>query len=216
MENYHKDFLNIVANIDKRQKPKLLLHVCCAPCSSHCLEVVEPFFDVTVFFYNPNISPKTEYDKRLLEEQKFVKIAHPNVKVVEAEYDSQSFFDIAKGLEDLPEGGERCHKCYELRLKKTAQFARDNNFDFFTTTLTVSPYKNSQVLNEIGANVAKQYGVKYLFSDFKKQNGYLHSIELSHKYNLYRQNYCGCIYSKIAREKFEKAKEQAQQSKLGA
>lgn len=207
MENYYQDYINTIKKIDTNKKPKLLLHVCCAPCSSHCLEVLEPYFDVTVFFYNPNISPKAEYDKRLFEEQNFVKTAHPNTKVVEAQYDSQNFFAIAKGLEDLPEGGERCHRCYELRLKKTAEYAKQNGFDYFTTTLTISPYKNSKVLNEIGGNVAKQYGAKYLFSDFKKENGYLHSIELSHKYNLYRQNYCGCIFSKMAREKFEKSKD---------
>ena len=203
MDNYYQIFLETTKKIDKTKKPKLLLHVCCAPCSSHCLQVLEEFFDVTVFYYNPNISPFDEYQKRLNEEINFVKAVHPNVKVIEAEYDNQSFEQMVKGLEDLPEGGARCKLCYQMRLKKTAEYAKQINFDYFTTSLTVSRYKNSQVLNEIGANVAKQIGVNYLFSDFKKENGYQHSIELSKQFNLYRQNYCGCKYSKIAREKFD-------------
>lgn len=204
MENYYQFFLETINNIDKSKKPKLLLHVCCAPCSSHCLQVLEEYFDITVFYYNPNISPFEEYQKRLLEEMNFIKNVHPNVKIVEAVYDNDKFEQMVKGFEDLPEGGARCKLCYQMRLAKTAQFAKDNSFDFFTTSLTVSRYKNSQVLNEIGQNVAKQFGVNYLFSDFKKENGYQKSIELSKKYNLYRQNYCGCKYSKIARENYEK------------
>ena len=176
--NYYQEFLNITKNIDTQKKPTLLLHVCCAPCSSHCISVLVPFFDVTVFYYNPNISPFEEYTRRLNEEKRFLSEAYPFVKIVDAEYDNQNFEDMAKGLEELEEGGERCKKCYRMRLEKTAEFARDNNFDFFTTTLTVSPYKHSATLNQIGEEVASQYGTKYLVSDFKKENGYLHSIEL--------------------------------------
>ena len=202
-KTYYQQFLDTVKEIDVKKKPKLLLHVCCAPCSSHCLDVLEKYFDITVFYYNPNISPIEEYQKRLGEEKTFVKNVHQNIKVVEAEYDNQNFENMVKGLEDLPEGGSRCKLCYEMRIKKTGEYAKANGFDYFTTSLTVSRYKNSQVLNEIGEKVAKQIGVKYLFSDFKKENGYQHSIELSRKYGLYRQNYCGCKYSKIAREKYE-------------
>ena len=209
-KTYYQQFLDTVKNIDVEKKPKLLLHVCCAPCSSHCLEVLEKYFDITVFYYNPNIAPFEEYQKRLSEEKTFVKNVHHNIKVVEAEYDNQNFENMVKGLEDLPEGGSRCKLCYEMRIRKTGEYAKENGFDYFTTSLTVSRYKNSQTLNEIGEKVAKQIGVKYLFSDFKKENGYQHSIELSRKYNLYRQNYCGCKYSKIAREKYE----QLQKDKL--
>ena len=204
--NYYQEFLNITKTVNTQKKPKLLLHVCCAPCSSHCISVLVPFFDVTVFYYNPNISPFEEYTRRLEEEKRFLSEAYPFVKVVDAEYDNQNFEDMAKGLEDLKEGGERCKKCYRMRLEKTAKFAKENGYDFFTTTLTVSPYKHSATLNEIGEEVASQFGTKYLVSDFKKENGYLHSIELSKKYNLYRQDYCGCKFSKLAREKFLETK----------
>lgn len=201
--NYYQEFLNILNKLDMEHKPKLLLHVCCAPCSSHCLQVVEPYFDVTVFYYNPNIAPFEEYQKRLSEEKRFLKEAHPNVKIVEAEYDNQKFEELVKGLEDLPEGGERCKKCYRQRLEKTAEYAKQNGFDYFTTTLTVSPYKHSATLNQIGGEVAERFGIKYFFSDFKKENGYQNSIEISKKYNLYRQDYCGCVYSKNLREKYK-------------
>ncbi len=214
-KTYYQQFLDTVKEIDVEKKPKLLLHVCCAPCSSHCLEVLEKYFDITVFYYNPNISPIEEYQKRLSEEKMFVKNVHQNIKVVEAEYDNQNFENMVKGLEDLPEGGSRCKLCYEMRIKKTGEYAKANGFDYFTTSLTVSRYKNSQVLNEIGEKVAKQIGVKYLFSDFKKENGYQHSIELSRKYGLYRQNYCGCKYSKIAREKYEQLQKDKSDNSTG-
>lgn len=199
-DNY-KIFLETIKNIDTLAKPKLLLHVCCAPCSSHCLSVLEPYFDITVFFYNPNISPINEYHKRLDEEKRFLELAHKNVKFVETDYDNQKFEEMAKGLENLQEGGERCKKCYTQRLQKTAEYAKQNGYDYFCTTLSVSPYKSSKVLNEIGGQIAQSVGIKYLFSDFKKQNGYQHSIEISHQYGLYRQNYCGCRFSKLSREK---------------
>ena len=204
--NYYQEFLSITDKIDKINKPKLLLHVCCAPCSSHCLSVLEPFFDITVFYYNPNISPIEEYQRRLNEEKKYLSLVHPNIKIVDAKYDNEKFEELSKGLEDLKEGGERCKKCYQMRLEKTGEYAKLNGFDYFTTTLTVSPYKHSATLNEIGDEVSRRGGVKYLFSDFKKEDGYKHSIELSKKYNLYRQDYCGCKFSKAQREKYLQSK----------
>lgn len=178
-------------------KPKLLLHVCCAPCSSYVLEYLSNYFDITVFYYNPNISSFDEYKKRLNEEKRFVK-EYPfkeEISIIDGEYDNEIFEEEIKGLENEKEGGARCFKCYRLRLSKSAKYARDNNFDYFTTTLTISPYKNANKLNEIGSELENVYGIKYLYSDFKKKNGYKRSIELSHKYNLYRQDYCGCTYS---------------------
>ena len=203
--NYQKKLEELVEKLD--YTPRLLLHSCCAPCSSRCIEYLSNYFDITVIYYNPNISPIEEYEKRKAEQIKFISEFNSINKLdfIDVGYDYNDFLSIAKGLEHVPEGGERCFKCYRMRLEKTAQVARDNNYDFFGTTLTVSPYKNSQVLNKIGEELSHQYGVKYLYSDFKKNNGYKRSIELSREYNLYRQDYCGCIYSKIDRnEKIEK------------
>ena len=181
----------------KDKKPKLLLHVCCAPCSSYVLTYLSDYFDITVLYYNPNISPIEEYQKRLNEEKRLIKeLNKENIHIIECNYDNEEFENIAKGLEEVPEGGIRCHKCYNLRIEKTAQIAKENNFDYFTTTLTISPLKNSQVLNKIGKELSEKYNIKYLYSDFKKKEGYKTSIILSKKYNLYRQNYCGCKYSK--------------------
>ncbi len=178
-------------------KPTLLLHVCCAPCSSAVLEVLRTYFDITVFFYNPNISPETEHVFRLDELKRLLPAMGLNeVDVVAPEYDYTEFADIVSGMEDLPEGGARCKKCYYLRLDKTFAYAAQNGFDYVTTTLSVSPYKNAQWLNEIGIELQGKYGVKYLCSDFKKGNGYKRSCELSKEFDLYRQNYCGCVYSK--------------------
>ena len=180
-----------------KKKPKLLLHVCCAPCSSYVLEYLNKYFDITVFYYNPNISTEEEYNKRYNEEIRFVK-EYPfdnEIKVINGEYDNVKYEELIKGFEDEKEGGARCFKCYRLRLEESAKYAKEHHFDFFTTTLTISPYKNSQVLNEIGKELKEQYGVEYLYSDFKKKNGYKRSIELSREYNLYRQDYCGCKYS---------------------
>ena len=182
---------------DLAVKPKLLLHVCCAPCSSYVLEYLSNYFNITVFYYNPNISSLDEYKKRLNEEKRFVK-EYPfkeDISIIDGEYDNERFEEEIKGLENEKEGGARCFKCYRLRLSKSAKYARDNNFDYFTTTLTISPYKNANKLNEIGSELEEEYGIKYLYSDFKKKNGYKRSIELSHEYNLYRQDYCGCVYS---------------------
>lgn len=182
---------------ESNKKPKLLLHVCCAPCSSYVLEYLNELFDITVFYYNPNISSFDEYNKRLNEEKRFVK-EYPfknKIVVVNGDYDNDIFEETIKGLENEKEGGARCFKCYRLRLMESAKYAKENGFDYFTTTLTISPYKNSQVLNEIGRELSQIYGIEYLYSDFKKKNGYKRSIELSHQYNLYRQDYCGCVYS---------------------
>ena len=179
-------------------KPKLLLHACCAPCSSSVLEKLIKYFDITIYYYNPNITDSSEYNNRLNELHKFILDVKENksVKVIDGEYNINDFYNISKGLENIEEGGIRCYNCYELRLNSTAKYAKENGFDYFTTTLSVSPYKNSKWINEIGEDLSKKYNIKYLYSDFKKKNGYLRSIELSNKYNLYRQDYCGCEYSK--------------------
>ncbi len=186
-----------------RKKSKLLLHVCCAPCSSHVLETLSMEFDITIFFYNPNITEYEEYVKRVDELKRFVDEAPfaENVTILEGAYEPECFFDLSKGLEDSPERGPRCYKCYELRMRETAKYAKDNGFDIFTTSLSISPHKNASWINEIGTGLSKEIGIDYLYSDFKKKNGYFRSIELSKEYNLYRQDYCGCIYSKIESEK---------------
>ena len=186
------------------QKPTLLLHACCAPCSSAVLEVLAEHFDITIFFYNPNISPKSEFDYRLDELYRLlVEMNLSQIKIVAPDYDENEFFDIAKGNEHLPEGGARCKDCYRLRLEKTAEYAKNDGFDYFTTTLSVSPYKNALALNEIGSELSEKYGVKYLLSDFKKGDGYKRSCQLSRDFNLYRQNYCGCVFSKAQAEERE-------------
>lgn len=178
-------------------KSKLLLHACCAPCSSAVVEFLNEYFDITLYYYNPNISPESEYDfranelKRLISEMKL-----DNINIIVEKYNNMEFESIAKGYENLPEGGGRCKRCFELRLEKAIQYASLNGFDYVTTTLTISPHKNAQLINEIGKSISDRYGVEYLFSDFKKKNGYKRSCELSLEFNLYRQNYCGCIYSK--------------------
>ena len=185
--------------------PSLLIHACCAPCSSACLEYLDQYFNITVFYYNPNISPKSEFDKRLAEEKRLL-LSMPfekGVGIIEGHYDYTEFLTISKGLEDCPEGGERCFKCYRLRLEETARLAKEKGFDYFCTTLTISPLKNAQKINQIGYETAEKYGVKWLPSDFKKKEGYKRSIELSRQYDLYRQNFCGCAFSKRASEKKE-------------
>ena len=182
----------------KNEVPKLLLHSCCAPCSSYCLEYLSEYFEITVLYYNPNIYPKEEYDKRVEEQARLIRempFKHP-VRLIEGKFEPEKFFEMAKGLENVKEGGERCFKCYELRLREAAAMAKAGGYDYFTTTLTISPLKNAQKLNEIGERLAKEYGVKHLPSDFKKENGYKRSTELSSIYHLYRQNYCGCVFSK--------------------
>lgn len=180
------------------KKPSLLLHVCCAPCSSYVIEYLSEFFEITLYYYNPNISPESEYAFRLAELERLIAQmpAAQGVKTLPCEYDPERFLEASKGLESVPEGGQRCKKCYRLRLEKTAEAAVEGGFDFFTTSLTISPYKNADWLNEIGEGLSKKYSVQYLFSDFKKKNGYKRSIELSRQYDLYRQDFCGCAYSK--------------------
>lgn len=180
-----------------KQKPRLLLQCCCAPCSSYVLEYLSEFFDITLFFYNPNMSSDAEYDKRAKELVRLVgEMGLVGCKTQIEPYNPQEFFEIAKGKEMLAEGGERCFACYRLRLEKTAKKAKDENFDYFCTTLSISPHKRADKLNEIGGELSEIFGVKYLYSDFKKNNGYIRSIELSRKFDLYRQNFCGCVYSK--------------------
>lgn len=188
--NYQIELEKIINNLDGNNK--LLLHSCCAPCSSYCITYLKDYFDITVLYYNPNIEPYSEYLKRKEEQVRLCNIL--GVKVLDCDYDNDIYHDTVKGLESEPEGGERCFKCYELRLKKTALLSKD--YDYFGTTLTISPLKNSKKINEIGLKLESIYGTKYLLSDFKKKEGFKQSIVLSKKYNLYRQNYCGCIYSK--------------------
>ena len=181
-----------------KEGDSLLLHACCAPCSTACLERVANFFKVTIFYYNPNITDESEYKKRIEEIKKLLTLINPKYKVelLEGNYDPNKFFEMAKGLEKEPERGKRCYKCYEMRLEETAKIASKLGFNNFCTTLTLSPHKNANWINEIGEKLNKEYDSNYLYSDFKKKEGYKRSIELSKEYNLYRQDYCGCIYSK--------------------
>ena len=201
--NYQKEMEKVLdAAVRDGRVPTLFLHSCCAPCSSYVLEYLSEYFKITVFYYNPNIYPESEYTKRILEQQKLISEMHfkNSVSFLAGSYDKEQFYEMAKGLEEVKEGGERCMKCYEMRLKKTAQKAAEGGFDFFTTTLSISPMKNAQKLNEIGRSVGAEYGMEYLLSDFKKKNGYKRSIELSAIYGLYRQDYCGCEFSYKARK----------------
>ena len=197
--NYQLKLEEIIKeNQDKNYIPTLLLHSCCAPCSSYCLEYLSKYFKITIFYYNPNITDNNEYKKRVQEQQRLIKELPSinKIEFLEGNYDPNEFFDMAKGLENEPEKGIRCFKCYELRMRECAKKAKKLNFDYFTTTLSLSPYKNSKKINEIGEMLSKEYNINFLYSDFKKKNGYKRSIELSEIYHLYRQNYCGCIYSK--------------------
>ena len=206
--NYQKKLDKIIQHIQQtNQKPRLLLHSCCAPCSSYVLEYLCNYFSITVLYYNPNISPVEEYEYRKSEQIRLINSLNSqnDIAFLDCDYDGESFEKIAKGKEDISEGGLRCFDCYELRLRKTAEIAFKGSFDYFTTTLSISPLKNAQKLNEIGENLEKEYGVLHLPSDFKKNNGYKRSVELSKEFNLYRQDYCGCIYSKIQREKIKKS-----------
>ena len=196
--NYQKELDGLISRLEEQKEvPRLLLHSCCAPCSSYVLEYLSEYFEITVFYYNPNIYPDEEYDKRVLEQQTLIRKMHFRypVSFIAGQYDKEKFYDMAKGLEYVKEGGERCRRCYELRLRKTAEIAAKEKFDYFTTTLSISPMKNADWLNEIGRSLEKEYPVKYLLSDFKKRNGYKRSVELSREYGLYRQNYCGCVFS---------------------
>ncbi len=192
-ENYANKLKEIIDKLD--YKPKLLLHSCCAPCSSYVITYLYDYFDITILYYNPNIYPYEEYKKRKDEQIRLISNFN-GVKIIDCDYDNHIYNEVIKGLENEPERGSRCTKCFYLRLNKTGEIAKKNDFEYFGTTLTVSPYKNAKLLNEIGEDISKKYDIKWLYSDFKKNDGYKKSIELSKKYDLYRQDYCGCIYSK--------------------
>ena len=200
-QNYQKELDKIISGLNGR-RPKLLLHACCAPCSSYVLEYLSRYFQITLFYYNPNISPESEYRYRVAEVERLVAQMLPesDVTVVEGRYDPERFAQAVQGLEGEPEGGKRCMVCYRLRLEETARQAQALGCEFFTTTLSISPLKNARALNEIGEALAPIYETRYLVSDFKKREGYKRSIQLSAEYQLYRQDYCGCIYSKLERE----------------
>lgn len=201
--NYQKLLEQTIQKNQKENKiPTLFLHSCCAPCSSYVLEYLSQYFSITVFYYNPNIYPDEEYFKRVKEQQEFIRrfpALHP-ISFVEGEFEKERFYDTVRGFEQIPEGGERCFRCYELRLAEAAKRAKELHMDYFTTTLSISPLKNAAKLNEIGERLSKEYGVAYLYSDFKKKGGYQRSVELSHEYGMYRQDYCGCVFSMRERE----------------
>lgn len=196
--NYQKELDKVIEVLQRQGRvPRLLLHSCCAPCSSYVLEYLSRYFEITVFYYNPNIYPPEEFGKRVEEQKRLIAqlpAEHP-ISFLDGPYEPERFYEMARGLEQIPEGGERCFKCYRLRLSETAEMARAGKYDYFTTTLSISPLKNAEKLNEIGGQLAKDYGVDYLYSDFKKRNGYKRSTELSREYGLYRQDYCGCVFS---------------------
>lgn len=198
-KNYQKELEKIIQTLRKEQKiPTLFLHSCCAPCSSYCLEYLAEYFSITIFYYNPNITDMDEYRRRVEEQKKLIgglAVKYP-VSFQEGPYEPERFFAIAKGYEKMEEGGERCFRCYALRLDEAAKMASLQKFDYFTTTLSISPHKNANILNEIGQEIGKNHNIKHLPSDFKKKNGYKRSIELSKEYDLYRQSYCGCVFSK--------------------
>lgn len=197
--NYQLELDKIINKIEGENTTKsLLLHSCCAPCSSYVLAYLNKYFNITVFYYNPNITNKEEYLKRKQEQIRLISElpAINKINILDADYNPEKFFEISKGLENCREGGERCFKCYKLRLEATAKAAKENSFNYFCTTLTISPLKNAQKINEMGQMLGDEYQISFLPSDFKKKEGFKKSIELSSQYNLYRQNYCGCIYSK--------------------
>ncbi|SEN47268.1 5,10-methenyltetrahydrofolate synthetase [Peptostreptococcus russellii] len=196
--NYQKELEKIIDNIDEGKVEKLLLHSCCGPCSSYVLEYLSEYFEITIFYYNPNIYPSDEYFYRVEEQKKIIELTNAKnpIHMITGKYEVEKFYKMAEGLEDVPEGGIRCHKCYEMRLREAAKIAKKGNFDYFTTTLSISPHKNSQVLNKIGEKVGEEEGVKHLPSDFKKNNGYKRSCEITKEFGMYRQDYCGCEFSK--------------------
>lgn len=201
--NYQKVMEALILNNEKEGRvPSLLLHSCCAPCSSYCLEYLSEHFQITVFYYNPNIYPEEEYRMRAAEQKQFIAQfpAKHQIRFLEGVYDKERFYQMAEGLKQCKEGGERCFLCYEMRLREAASLAKKQKFDYFTTTLSISPLKDANKLNEIGERLSKEYGVLYLYSDFKKKNGYKRSVELSKEYGMYRQYYCGCVYSKRQRD----------------
>lgn len=203
-ENYNNKMKEILSNLTGRKK--ILLHSCCAPCSTSCIERLTPYFDITILYYNPNIEPKEEYEKRKQYQINLItkfKSIH-KLDFIDCDYNNEKYHEIVKGLENEKEGGARCNKCYFLRMEKTALLAKKLGYDFFGTTLTVSPYKHSHTINAIGKSLEEKYNICFLYSDFKKEEGYKRSIELAKEYNLYRQDYCGCLYAKIRQEEKKK------------
>ena len=197
--NAQKNMDKLISEFSAQEKiPTLLIHACCAPCSSYVLEYLSEFFKIIILYYNPNITNSEEYEYRLSEEARLIsELPHKNsIELIKGDYNPESFFEAVKGLEKEPEGGKRCEVCFELRLREAAKYCKQTGADYFLTTLTISPLKNAEKINSIGERIASEYGVKYLPSDFKKKNGYKRSIELSREYNLYRQNYCGCAFSR--------------------
>lgn len=201
--NYNLEMEKIIKKIDLENKPRLLLHSCCGPCSSAVLERINEYFDMDIFYYNPNIDSSTEFYRRAEEQKDLVKYLNLDDKIgVEVvKYNHEEFLDYIKGFEDYEEGGARCFKCYRQRMEKAAKYAKENNYDYFTTTLSISPHKDSQILNKIGEDISKKIGVSFLYSDFKKKNGFKRSVELTDEFNMYRQDYCGCEFSKVERWK---------------
>ena len=222
--NYQKELDKVLASIgngfldkekngEEKEPPRLFLHSCCAPCSSYVMEYLCQYFRITVFYYNPNISVPGEYQKRAAEEKRLIEAYNSEKKgypigMIEGDYDPAAFYGAVKGYEDCKEGGERCFRCFELRLSETARRAAKGQYDYFATTLTISPLKNAQKLNEIGQRLAEEYGVRWLWSDFKKRNGYKRSVELSEQYDLYRQDYCGCSFSRAEAEQRKKERKE--------
>lgn len=190
---------------EKGIRPKLLIHACCGPCSSYVIEYLNKYFDITIYYYNPNIYPTVEFLRRYDELEKFIKEFNKKnnikIKLDAVDYETKEFYEAIRGLEHMGEKSRRCYNCYKLRMTKAAQYAKENNYDYLTTTLSISPYKNANWINEIGKKLEEKIGIKYLYSDFKKNDGYKRSLELSKEYNLYRQEYCGCVYSKEERER---------------
>ncbi len=202
-KNYQRELEKIITECESKSRvPRLLLHSCCAPCSSYVLEYLSKYFEITVFYYNPNISPAEEYEKRAAEQKRLIDelvVKHP-IHLVVGDYEPERFYEQSRGLEKEPEGGSRCFKCYRLRLEEAAKLAEEGGYDYFATTLTISPLKNAEKLNEIGEELSQIYHVAHLPSDFKKKNGYRRSVELSAEHGLYRQDYCGCVFSKREQE----------------
>lgn len=211
--NYQLKLNQILQTIEDQRRvegkvPTLLLHSCCAPCSSYVLEYLSQYFYITIYYYNPNISEEKEYKKRVEEQKRLIRelpVSH-EVSFLEGNYDTKEFYDAVKGLEHLGERSKRCYACYQLRMERAVQMAKENGFSYFTTTLSISPYKNAAWLNEIGEKLQQEYGVPYLYADFKKKNGYKRSIELSEQYHLYRQDFCGCVYSRMEEDERKKMK----------
>lgn len=216
-ENYQKILDETIAGLEERgEVPKLLLHSCCAPCSSYVLEYLSDYFYITVLYYNPNIYPEDEYYHRAAEQKRFIREfpTKYSVTFVEGNFEPERFYETVKGYENIREGGERCFHCYELRLREAAEYAKKLNCNYFTTTLSISPMKNAAKLNEIGGRLAEEYGIPYLYSDFKKRDGYKRSTVISAEYGMYRQDYCGCVFSKREREeqKRERAAQESEQA----